>query len=289
MPVLDWSRTQLNVTLQDGKQALLFNMVDFAVFDIHLLQRQGASTDYTTSVVNQAKRRVDELSEEEKQHLCDTVLQGLPGAEESFSLDSFHAILADYEHIGQEQLKAHLFYFLEEVIPIAEKAGVKMAIHPDDPPWPLLGLPRIVSSLQDVQELTEVIDSEANGITLCTGSFGAGIHNDVVRITQQLAHRINFVHLRNVTRDERGNFMESDHLDGDINFYEILSELHKEEIRRIKVGRTDWKIPMRPDHGHLMLDDQFKQKTNPGYSLLGRMKGLAEIRGMERAIINAMQ
>lgn len=288
MPVLDWSRTQINYGLEDGKQALRYSMVAFACFDIHLLKRPGAEADYSEKIQEKAKTHFASLPDGEKENLINTVIQGLPGAEESFTLDSFQSILDGYKGINKALLKANLFAFLQEVIPVAEEASVRMAIHPDDPPWPLLGLPRIVSSLEDVKELTGIVDSPANGITLCTGSFGASVKNDLVNITKEMAHKINFVHLRNVSRDEEGNFLEDDHLNGDIDFYQVLKCLHLEELRRKEEGRADWQMPMRPDHGHLMLDDQQKSKINPGYSLLGRMKGLAELRGLEMGIIQSV-
>ena len=284
MPVLDWSRTSLYHQLEDGKKALIFKIEEFAAFDIYILKRPEAESDYTEEVKDKAKQFMSSLSDESRRILINTILQGLPGSEESFSLETFQTILDGYKGINEKKLKTHLFHFLKEVIPIAEKAGIRMAIHPDDPPRSLLGLPRIVSSIDDIRELTSVINSPSNGITMCTGSFGAGIKNNIVDITKEMAHRINFIHLRNVSRDTFGNFMENDHLGGDIDMYEVMKVLIIEERKRKKAGRKDWQMPMRPDHGHLMLDDQKKQKTYPGYSLIGRMKGLAELRGLEIGI-----
>jgi mannonate dehydratase len=211
-------------------------------------------------------------------------LQGLPGSEESFSLDEFQQILDEYKTIDAKKLTEHLHYFIREINPTAESAGVRMAIHPDDPPWPLLGLPRVMSTLENALNLINVVDSPSNGITLCTGSFGAGHFNNLVEIAKNLAHRINFVHLRNVHRKPDGYFMEANHLNGDIDLYNIVKVLLEEQHKREKEGRTDRQIPMRPDHGHLMLDDIKKAKTYPGYSLIGRMKGLAELRGLQLGI-----
>ena len=289
MSVLDWSRTSLFHQLEDGKKALIFNIVEFAAFDIYILKRPKAESDYTNKVKDNAKQFISSLSDESRQILINTILQGLPGSEESFSLESFQTILDEYKGIDEKKLKTHLFHFLKEVIPVAEKAGIRMAIHPDDPPKSLLGLPRIVSSIDDIRELTSVVNSPSNGITMCTGSFGADIKNNIVNMTKEMAHRINFIHLRNVSRDIYGNFMEKDHLGGDIDMYEVMKELITEERRRKKAGRKDWRMPMRPDHGHLMLDDQKKQKTYPGYSLIGRMKGLAELRGLEIGIEKSLK
>jgi len=211
-------------------------------------------------------------------------LKGLPGSEESFKLNEFQQILNEYSGIDTRKLKSHLFYFLKEIVPVAEEYGVRLAIHPDDPPWPLLGLPRVVSNLNDAMEIIDVVDSVSNGLTLCTGSYGAGMQNDLVEMAKKLAHRINFVHLRNVKRDSEGNFMEAGHLEGDIDMYGVMKALILEEKGRKAKGRNDCQLPMRPDHGFLMLDDLKKQKTNPGYSLNGRTMGLAELRGLEIGI-----
>lgn len=284
MPVLDWSRTSLFHTLDDGKKALLFKAEEFAAFDIFILKRPGAKNDYSSNLAEKATHFFNNASEEKKRELSDTVLKGLPGSEESFKLNEFQQTLDGYRDIDSQKLKNHLFYFLKEVIPVAEKWGVRLAIHPDDPPRPLLGLPRVVSSINDALEIIDTIDSKSNGLTLCTGSFGAGINNNLVDMAEKLAHRINFVHLRNVFRDEEGNFMEAGHLVGDIDIYGVMKALIQESTKRRKQGRTDWQMPMRPDHGFLMLDDLKKQNTNPGYSLIGRMMGLAELRGMELGI-----
>ncbi|MEA3476612.1 MAG: mannonate dehydratase [Bacteroidota bacterium] len=284
MPVLDWSRTSLYQVLEDGKKALIFKAEEFTAFDLFILKRPGAVNDYPESIVEKAKVFFKNASEEKLKDLSDTVLKGLPGSEESFKLSEFQQILDEYKGIDTKRLKSHLFHFLKEIVPVAEEEGVRLAIHPDDPPWPLLGLPRVVSNINDALEIIEVVDSVSNGLTLCTGSYGAGIQNDLVDMVQKLAHRINFVHLRNVYRDQEGNFMEAGHLEGDINIYGVMKALILEERQRKAKGRNDWQLPMRPDHGFLMLDDLKKHKTNPGYSLIGRTMGLAELRGLELGI-----
>jgi len=288
MPVLDWSRTKLFYVFEDGKKALRFRIEEFAAFDMFILKRPDAEKDYKVKIVNDAKVWFQNASKEELDELSKTILQGLPGSEESFKLEDFQETLNEYKGIDRNKLKEHLFYFLKEVTPVAEKVGVRLAIHPDDPPWPLLGLPRVVSNLEDAFEIINCADSPANGITLCTGSFGAGYNNNLVEMAEKLAHRINFVHLRNVYRDEEGNFMEADHLNGNIDMYGVMKALILEERNRKAEGRKDWQMPMRPDHGHLMLYDLNKPKTYPGYSLIGRMKGLAELRGLEIGIENSI-
>jgi mannonate dehydratase len=289
MPVLDWSRTNLFHELKDGKKALIFKAAEFVAFDLFILKRPEAKNDYPDNLFEKAKVFFENASDKKKMELSDTILKGLPGSEESFRLDEFQQILDGYKGIDKQKLKNHLFYFLEEIIPVAEKHGIRLAIHPDDPPWPLLGLPRVVSSIQDAQEIIEHVDSVSNGLTLCTGSFGSGIKNNLVEMAAKLAHRINFVHLRNVYRDEEGNFMEAGHLDGDIDIYGVMKALILETRKRKKEGRNDWQIPLRPDHGFLMLDDLQKQNTNPGYSLIGRTMGLAELRGLELGIEKSLK
>jgi mannonate dehydratase len=283
MPVLDWSRTDLEWVFADGSKALKFDMNAFAAFDIYILKREGAAASYTDKIQKEAKEVFESMDDAAKQKLIDTVIKGLPGSEESWDLESFGKVLKEYDNIDTATFKKNLFYFLQQIIPVAEQAGVRMAIHPDDPPYSLLGLPRIVSNIQDATELCNVVDSPSNGITLCTGSYGAGFENNLIEITEKLGHRINFVHLRNVTADAEGNFYEDDHLAGSVDMYGVMVELVKEEEKRKKEGREDWQMPMRPDHGHQMLDD-LKKVNNPGYSLIGRMRGLAELRGLEMGI-----
>jgi mannonate dehydratase len=284
MPVLDWARTDVKFPYSDGSYALMFDPVAFAAFDLFILKRPDAETGYKPEMIEKAKSHFNSLSKEKSAELTGTILQGLPGSEESFSLDEFQQILDEYKNIDEKKLTEHLHYFIREINPTAESAGVRMAIHPDDPPWPLLGLPRVMSTLENALNLINVVDSPSNGITLCTGSFGAGHFNNLVEIAKNLAHRINFVHLRNVHRKPDGYFMEANHLNGDIDLYNIVKVLLEEQHKREKEGRTDRQIPMRPDHGHLMLDDIKKAKTYPGYSLIGRMKGLAELRGLQLGI-----
>ena len=284
MPVLDWSRTDVRYPYPDGSFALMFDPVAFAAFDLFILRRSGAEKEYDSEMIETAKKYYRQTSKETLKMLTGTILQGLPGSEESFTLDSFQDLLDEYKEIDREKLTAHLHYFLKEIIPVAESSGINMAIHPDDPPRSLLGLPRVVSSLKDIVDLINVTDSSSNGITLCTGSLGAGSFNDLVEIAEKTAHRINFVHLRNVRRREDGFFMETKVFDGDIDLYKVVKVLVIEEHKRKLQGRKDWEIPVRPDHGHLMLDDIHKAETYPGYSLYGRLKGLAELRGLQLGI-----
>jgi mannonate dehydratase len=284
MPVLDWSRTDLAFENEDGSNALRFDMEIFAAFDVFILKRENAKADYSEDILKRAEAKFKSMSTEEIEKITRNVIAGLPGAEESYTLESFQKVLDGYKEIDAAKLKKHLYEFLSEIIPVAEKSGVRMAIHPDDPPRALLGLPRVVSTIQDALELTKVVDSVSNGITLCTGSFGAGDFNNLPEMTKILAPRINFVHLRNVSRDAEGNFFENYLFDGDIDIPAVMEALLIEEKERKEAGRKDWQIPMRPDHGNKMLDD-LPKTTNPGYSLYGRMKGLAELRGLEQGLM----
>ena len=283
MPVLDWSRTNLSSAFSDGSLALIYEQKAFAAFDIHILKRPDAKKDYTEKIIKEASQFFSDLSSEEIKDLSNTVIKGLPGAEESYTLEQFQAVLDSYKGIDEKRLQKHLIEFLTEIIPVAEKNEVRMAIHPDDPPWSLLGLPRVVSTIGDVKTILESVDSISNGITFCTGSWGAGHFNDLSEMAQALSYRINFAHLRNVKRDLDFNFNEDYLFDGDIDIYEVLKAIIQEEERRKKAGRKDFSIPIRPDHGNQMLGDLGKD-NNPGYSLYGRMKGLAEIRGLELGI-----
>lgn len=283
MPVLDWTRTDLSYVLPDGSKALCFDATAFAAFELYLLQRPGAEELYNSSQKEQARTYLDNRSQEETDELISNIIAGLPGAEEGYTLSQFQAVLDTYKDIGPEELKANLAYFLKEIIPVAEETGVLMAIHPDDPPYPILGLPRVVSTEQDVNDLLAVKDSPHNGICFCTGSFGVRGDNDLPGMVKRLGHRINFIHLRSTKRDDENNFHEADHLDGDVDMYEVVKALLEEQQKRMKDGRKDTRLPMRPDHGHQMLDDLNKQ-TNPGYSAIGRLRGLAELRGLELGI-----
>lgn len=283
MPILDWTRTELSFQFQDGSEALRYVHKHFVAFDVFILERPNAKNDYPPAVVEDAERCFRSLSTSEIEKLTDTIIKGLPGAEESYTLEDLRKAIASYSAIDNEQLRANLFYFLDEIIPVAEKAEVRMAVHADDPPWSLLGLPRIVSTHEDVQKLLTHQDTIYNGLTLCTGSFGAGYFNDVPGMAKDFAGRINFLHLRNVSRDKDLNFYEDYLLQGDIDVFDVIKTMVEEEERRKKEGRKDTLIPVRPDHGNQMFDD-LGQKNNPGYSLYGRMKGLAEIRGLELAV-----
>jgi mannonate dehydratase len=288
MPVLDWSRTNLNVTYKDGSITTKFEFGVFAAFDLFILKRQGAENSYTPEQRQKAKEYFHMLTESQKKQLTDTILLGLPGSLESMTLDEFRTALHEYDTISDKELRENLLMFIREIMPVAEESGVLMSIHPDDPPFSLLGLPRVVSSKEDVEQILSVVDTPSNGLTLCTGSFGAGYKNDLVEIAEKFASRVNFIHLRNVSRTEEGDFLEDNHLDGDIDIYGVMKALLIEQKRRKEAGRNDIRLPFRPDHGHLMSPDQHREGIYPGYSLFGRMRGLAELRGLELGIIRSL-
>ena len=281
MPVLDWLRTNISYILPDGSKALYFERLAFVAFDLLMLKRPGAEHDYTTEEIENAKIKYAAMPQEERQQVFSNAMLGLPGSNDAFTPQQVLAAIKTYEAIDASQLKKHLFYFLQQIIPVAEVCGLKMAIHPDDPPYAVLGLPRIVSTETDAAELLNAVPSPANGLCFCTGSYGARADNDVLKMLKRFGDNIHFLHLRNTKRDDAGNFYEAGHLAGDTDMYEVVKEI------LLIQGRRNISIPMRPDHGHQMMDDLQKQ-TYPGYSAIGRLKGLAELRGVEWAVYKSM-
>jgi mannonate dehydratase len=283
MPVVDWTRTDLELELEDGARALAFSLPEFAAFDVHILRRPGAAGDYSNEVLDLADEVYESMGDQRRYILQQNIIAGLPGGQQGYTLEQFQERLNEYAGIDEDKYRKNLVYFLERVIPVAEESGVKMAIHPDDPPMPLFGLPRVVRNEMDLSYILNAVDSQSNGWTMCTGSYGVLPENDLVGMIERYGNKLNFAHLRSTQRDGMGSFHEAGHLRGDVDMYGVIVAILKEQRRRYSAHITDFKIPMRADHGHTILDD-LKKKTNPGYSAIGLLRGMAELRGLEMGI-----
>ncbi len=287
MPVVDWTRTDLKWRLPSTGYALRFDAMDFAAYDLFILERKGAEGDYAEGRVRAARARFDSMPEARRSDLEQTIIAGLPGAEASYNRETIRALIEEYQGLTAVELRNNLIAFLREVVPVAQEVGVRLAIHPDDPPWSLFGLPRVVSTAEDVRAILSGCDMLANGLTFCVGSYGARSDNDLLAMAREFGARIHFVHLRQVTREPDGSFHEAEHLAGSSDMVSVIRAMLEEEVHRRRSGRADHEIPMRPDHGHLLADDIGK-KVNPGYSLVGRLKGLAELRGVMQGLKHAI-
>ncbi len=285
MPVLDWTRTDLDAPMPDGSTGLRFDATQFAAFELYILKREKATAQYSETQQQLAKTWLEAADEESIRRLTRNVIAGLPGSEESFTIEEFREVLATYDTIDDSALRANLYQFIKEIAPAAQEAGVRLAIHPDDPPYPILGLPRVVSTEADARQLLESCDLPANGLCFCTGSYGVRSDNDLVGMVERLGDRIHFVHLRATRREADGSFYEADHLNGDVDMYGVMHALLRERQKRQQANRPDRRLPYRPDHGHRMLDDlSATKRTNPGYTAIGRLRGLAELRGLAMGI-----
>ena len=284
MPVCDWTRTELRHPMPTGALALQFDAVDFAAYDVFVLKRRGAEADYTPARLREAEARLGERGEAGMAAIERTLIAGLPATERSYDRESFRAALADYDGITADDLHGNLAHFLREIVPVAEEHGLRLAIHPDDPSFSIFGLPRIVSTAADARRLLAAAESPANGLTFCTGSYGTRAENDLPAMVREFGPKIHFAHLRNVTLEADGSFHEADHLGGSADMPAVVLALLEEQARRVGDGREDWQVPLRPDHGHLLADDIDKERINPGYSLIGRLRGLAELRGVMHGI-----
>jgi mannonate dehydratase len=294
MPVIDWIRTDLHHTLENGAGSLFFDFAEFVIFDRYILGRIEAENEYPESVVKKAKDRFRAMTTDEKERLIDTIIvktqgfiDGITADDPNEAVEIFKNLLKNYNGIGKPELRENLKYFLEAIIPVAEESGVNMCIHPDDPPMKVLGLPRIAGSYEDIKWITEAVDSEANGVTFCAGSLSAGAHNDLTEMIKSLAKKVHFVHLRSTQLCENGDFFEAEHLKGNVDMAELVKELLLEQKRRQEMGSKNHRMPMRVDHGHRLLND-FNVEYNPGYPLVGRLKGLAEIDGLQLGIASML-